>query len=79
MERYEVQLQVYVERIVNLTTFIEVMEMDPDSYSELQIEEVKIKIKQVEALIVELQASIQITSTALITIQQQVTHTQPSV
>lgn len=73
VEIYEVKLKVYIAKITNLTVLIELMEDDPDSYSELQIEEVKIKIKQVEALIVELQASIQITSTVLITIREQVT------
>uniref|UniRef100_A0A8C2F143 Si:ch211-173a9.6 n=1 Tax=Cyprinus carpio TaxID=7962 RepID=A0A8C2F143_CYPCA len=62
VEIYEVKLKVYVAKIMNLTVLIELMEDDPDSYSELHIEEVKIKIKQVEALIVELRASIQTTS-----------------
>ncbi|XP_016328790.1 olfactomedin-4 [Sinocyclocheilus anshuiensis] len=72
VEIYEVKLKVYVAKIMNLTVLIELMEDDPDSYSELHIEEVKIKIKQVEALIVELQASIQTTSAVLISIRKQI-------
>ncbi|KAK2878284.1 hypothetical protein Q8A67_019075 [Cirrhinus molitorella] len=72
VETYEVKLQIYIAKIKNLTVLIEQMEHDPDSYNELQLEEVKIKIKQVEALIVELKASIQISSTVLISIREQI-------
>ncbi|XP_067310848.1 olfactomedin-4 [Pseudorasbora parva] len=72
VETYEVKLNIYIAKITNLTVLIKLMEDDPDSYSELHLEEVKIKIKQVEALIVELQASIQTTSTVLITIREQI-------
>lgn len=64
-------------KITNLTVLIKLMENNPDSYSELHLEEVKIKIMQVEALIVELQASIQTTSAVLITIREQVTLSEP--
>ncbi len=77
VEIFEVKLKVYIAKITNLTVLIELMEDDPDSYSELQIEEVKIKIKQVEALIVELQASIQTSSTVLISIRGQVKLSEP--
>lgn len=77
VEIYEVKLKVYVAKIMNLTVLIELMEDDPDSYSELHIEEVKIKIKQVEALIVELRASIQTTSAVLISIRKQVKLYEP--
>ncbi|KAK9959318.1 hypothetical protein ABG768_009448 [Culter alburnus] len=72
VETYEIKLNIYIAKITNLTLLIKLMEDDPDSYSELQLEEVKIKIKQVEALIVELQASIQSTSAVLITIREQI-------
>ncbi|KAL1258443.1 hypothetical protein QQF64_011687 [Cirrhinus molitorella] len=72
VETYELKLQIYIAKITNLTVLIEQMEHDPDSYNELQLEEVKIKIKQVEALIVELKASIQISSTVLISIREQI-------
>lgn len=72
-----VKLNIYITKITNLTLLIKLMEDDPDSYSELQLEEVKIKIKQVEALIVELQASMQTTSNVLLTIREQVTLSEP--
>ncbi|KAK2878286.1 hypothetical protein Q8A67_019077 [Cirrhinus molitorella] len=72
VEMYEVKLQIYIAKITNLTVLIELMEHDPDAYNELQLEEVKIKIKQVEALIVELKASIQTSSTVLISIREQI-------
>ncbi|XP_052000923.1 olfactomedin-4 [Xyrauchen texanus] len=72
VEMYESKLQVYTAKIMNLTVLIELMEGDPDSYNEFHMEEVKIKIKQVEALIVELQLSIQTTSSVLVSIRQQV-------
>nr|XP_021323184.1 olfactomedin-4 [Danio rerio] len=72
VEVYEVKLQVYIAKMKNLTVLIELMEDDPDSYNELHLEEVKIQIKQVEALIVELQASIKASSSVLISIRTQV-------
>jgi len=73
VETYEVKLSIYIAKITNLTVLIKLMENNPDSYSELHLEEVKIKIMQVEALIVELQASLQTTTAVLITIREQVT------
>lgn len=69
---FESKLSVYTEKIVNLTALITIMEQDPDSYTQVQIEEVKIVIKQVEALIVELQASIQTSTEVLISIRKEV-------
>jgi len=77
VETYEVKLSIYIAKITNLTVLIKLMENNPDSYSELHLEEVKIKIVQVEALIVELQASLQTTSAVLITIREQVTLSEP--
>uniref|UniRef100_A0AAR2JGB9 Olfactomedin-like domain-containing protein n=1 Tax=Pygocentrus nattereri TaxID=42514 RepID=A0AAR2JGB9_PYGNA len=74
VEMFESKLTIYMEKVVNLTVLIKIMEDDPDSYSELYIQEVKIQIKQVEALILELQASIQTSYTVLITIHKEVTH-----
>uniref|UniRef100_A0A3B1IR98 Olfactomedin 4, tandem duplicate 1 n=1 Tax=Astyanax mexicanus TaxID=7994 RepID=A0A3B1IR98_ASTMX len=73
VDMYESKLTIYMERVANLTVVIEMMEDDPDSYSELYIQEVKIQIKQVEALILELQASIQTSSAVLITIRKEIT------
>ncbi|GAA6096953.1 olfactomedin-4 [Tachysurus ichikawai] len=73
IELFESKLTVYVEKIVNLTLLIGIMEKDPESYTEVQIQEVKIQIKQIEALIVELKASIEISSTVLVSIQKEIT------
>uniref|UniRef100_A0A3B1JSQ3 Olfactomedin 4 n=1 Tax=Astyanax mexicanus TaxID=7994 RepID=A0A3B1JSQ3_ASTMX len=73
VDMYESKLTIYMEKVVNLTLVIKMMEDDPDSYSELYIQEVKIQIKQVEALILELQASIQTSSSVLITIRKEIT------
>lgn len=59
-------------KIANLTVLVGIMENDPDSYTEVHIQEVKIQIKQIEALIVELQASIEISSQVLVSIRQEV-------
>lgn len=72
---FEIRLTIYVEKIMNLTVLTGIMENDPDSYTEVQIQEVKIQIKQIEALIVELQASIEISSTVLVSIRKEVKHT----
>uniref|UniRef100_A0A4W5QGA0 Olfactomedin 4, tandem duplicate 1 n=1 Tax=Hucho hucho TaxID=62062 RepID=A0A4W5QGA0_9TELE len=43
-------LTVYAERIVNLTVLVVLMEKNPDAYSEAYMQEVKVQIKQLEAL-----------------------------
>ncbi|XP_053489097.1 olfactomedin-4 [Ictalurus furcatus] len=73
IEMFEIRLTIYVEKIMNLTVLTGIMENDPDSYTEVQIQEVKIQIKQIEALIVELQASIEISSTVLVSIRKELT------
>ncbi|MCI4382459.1 hypothetical protein PGIGA_G00015260 [Pangasianodon gigas] len=73
IEMFEIKLTIYMEKIMNLTVLIGIMENDPDSYTEVQIQEVKIQIKQIEALIVELQASIEISSTVLVSIRKEIT------
>lgn len=50
----------YAEKIIKLTVEIEKMEADPDDYNDADLEDVKIEIKQVEALIKELQLSISV-------------------
>ncbi|KAB5562097.1 hypothetical protein PHYPO_G00014100 [Pangasianodon hypophthalmus] len=72
IEMFEIKLTIYMEKIMNLTVLIGIMENDPDSYTEVQIQEVKIQIKQIEALIVELQASIEISSTVLVSIRKEI-------
>ncbi|XP_030620589.1 olfactomedin-4 [Chanos chanos] len=72
IEMFVSKITIYVEKIVNLTVQIGLMEKDPDSYTELHIQEVKISIKQMEALIVELQGSIQTSSSVLISIHEEI-------
>ncbi|KAI4872459.1 hypothetical protein NFI96_021053 [Prochilodus magdalenae] len=73
LEMFESKLTIYMEKVVNLTVLIKIMEEDPDSYSELEIQEVKIQIKQAEALILELQQSVQMSSSVLVTIREEIT------
>lgn len=72
IEMFESKLTIYMEKIVNLTVLSGIMENDPDSYTEVHMQEVKIEIKQIEALIVELWASIEISSTVLVRIRKEV-------
>lgn len=58
LEDYETKLTAYSERIIKLTAEIEIMEKKPDAYNDADMDEMKVKIKQVEALIKELQLSI---------------------
>uniref|UniRef100_A0A0E9P6G4 Uncharacterized protein n=1 Tax=Anguilla anguilla TaxID=7936 RepID=A0A0E9P6G4_ANGAN len=70
---YESKLAIYVEKIVNLTVQIELMEKD--SYNELQIQKLKIEIAQVKVLITELQGSIQVSASSLKIISQEISST----
>ncbi|XP_029900771.1 olfactomedin-4 [Myripristis murdjan] len=72
LESYETKLTSYAERIVNLTVEIERMEKNPGSYNNAHTEDVKIEIKQVEALIVELQSSIQGSTTVFESLHEQI-------
>ncbi|KAK0151443.1 Olfactomedin-4 [Merluccius polli] len=58
METYETQIMAYTAKIVNLTGEIEKMEKDPEAFNEAYTESIKVQIKQVEALVVELQSSV---------------------
>uniref|UniRef100_I3KWE7 Olfactomedin 4, tandem duplicate 1 n=1 Tax=Oreochromis niloticus TaxID=8128 RepID=I3KWE7_ORENI len=55
---YEIKVTEYAEKILKVTAEIEKMEENPDGYSESERNEIKIEIKQVEALIIDLQLSI---------------------
>ncbi|CAL8286429.1 unnamed protein product [Lota lota] len=59
METYENKIPAYVVKIANLTMEIEKMENDPEAVNETSTESMKIQIKQAEALVVELQSSVQ--------------------
>ncbi|CAL8272506.1 unnamed protein product [Merluccius merluccius] len=58
METYETQIMAYTAKIVNLTGEIKKMEKDPEAFNEAYTESIKVQIKQVEALVVELQSSV---------------------
>ena len=59
METYEKQITAYTVKIVNLTMEVDKMEGDPEAVNETHTESMKIQIKQVEALVVELQSLVQ--------------------
>uniref|UniRef100_A0A673BDR9 Olfactomedin-4-like n=1 Tax=Sphaeramia orbicularis TaxID=375764 RepID=A0A673BDR9_9TELE len=63
----------YAEKIVKLTAEIEKMEKNPDAYNDADIDDVKVEIKQVEALIKELQISIQGSTTVFESLRVQIT------
>ncbi|KAM4625892.1 uncharacterized protein ACJ7VT_004192 [Polymixia lowei] len=73
LETYEIKMTAYAEKIVNLTGEIEKIEKDPDSFNEAHIEDVKVEIKQVEALIIELQSSVQGSTTVFESMRVQIT------
>lgn len=58
MEEHETKMTTYAEKIVRLTVEIEKVEKNPDAYDDADIDEIKVEIKQVEALVAELQLSI---------------------
>lgn len=74
LEDYEVKLTAYAEKIIKLTAEIEKMEKNPDTYDDTDLDELKIEIKQVEALIKELQLSISGSTTVFGSLRVQVSH-----
>lgn len=75
LEEYETKMTVYAEKIIKLTVEIEKMEKNPDNYNEADMDEMKVEIKQVEALIKELQISITSTTTVFESLHAQVSPT----
>ncbi|KAM9341269.1 olfactomedin-4 [Symphorus nematophorus] len=73
LEDYETKLTEYAEKIIQLTVEIEKMEKNPDDYNDADIEEIKVQIKQVEALIKELQLSINGSNTVFKSLRVQIT------
>ncbi|KAM3911998.1 olfactomedin-4-like [Leptodactylus fuscus] len=57
IHHYESTLIIYMERLVNLTKRVEVMEMGGFSYTELDFELVKLEIREMESLILQLKSS----------------------
>lgn len=72
LEEYETKVTAYAEKIIKLTAEIEKMEKDPDAYNDADIDEIKVEIKQVEALIKELQLSIRGSTTVFESLRVQV-------
>lgn len=72
LEEYETKLTAYAEKIIKLTAEIEKMEKNPDAYNDVDIDEIKVEIKQVEALIKELQLSIRGSTTVFESLHVQV-------
>lgn len=75
LEEYETKLTAYAEKIVKLTVKIEKMEKNPDDYNDADIEEIKVEIKQVEALIKELQLSMNTSTSVFESLRVQVSTT----
>ncbi|XP_026162699.1 olfactomedin-4 [Mastacembelus armatus] len=73
LEEYETKLTTYAEKIIKLTLTIDKMEENPDDYNDAEIEDIKVEIKQVEALIKELQLSINGSTTVFESLRVQVT------
>ncbi|XP_053700607.1 olfactomedin-4 [Synchiropus splendidus] len=73
VEEYETKMASYAEKIKKLTERIEGMEDSPHGYDGGDFEEVRVEIKQVEALVGELQLSINTTGVSLESIRAQVT------
>ncbi|KAG8013658.1 Olfactomedin, partial [Nibea albiflora] len=73
LEEYETKLTAYAEKIIKLTVEVEKIEKNPDDYNEADMDEVKVEIKQVEALIKELQTSITGTTTVFESLHVQIT------
>lgn len=72
MEDYETKITTYAAKIVKLTSDIEKMEKDPDSYNDADLDDKRVEIKQVEALIKELQSSISGSKTVFETLRTEV-------
>lgn len=64
----------YAEKIIRLTVEIEKMEKKPDAFNDSHIDEIKVKIKQVEALIAELQLSIEGSTAVFESLRVEVNH-----
>lgn len=58
MEDYETKITNYAEKIIKLTADIEKMEKNPDSYNDADLDDKRVEIKQLEALVKELQGSV---------------------
>lgn len=65
-------MTIYAERIIKLTADVEKMEKNPDSYNDAALDDKKVEIKQMEALVKELRASISGSKTVFESLRLQV-------
>ncbi|XP_072313545.1 olfactomedin-4 [Eucyclogobius newberryi] len=73
LEEFEMKMTAYANRIAQLTVKVSLMEKNPDDYNDADLEEIKVEIKQVEALIEELQLSIKTSATVYESLRVQIT------
>lgn len=73
LEEYDIKMTAYAEKIVKLTGKVEVIEKNPDDFNDADLEEIKVEIKQVEALIEELQVSIKGSTTVFESLRIEIT------
>lgn len=57
VKEYVQLISVYEKKLLNLTVRIEIMEKDTISYTELDFELIKLEVKEMEKLIIELKGS----------------------
>ncbi|XP_069799487.1 olfactomedin-4-like isoform X2 [Dendropsophus ebraccatus] len=72
IHHYESTLIIYMERLVELTKRVEEMEMGGSSYTELDFELLKLEIKEMEALILQLKSSMTSTNIVVETLYVQI-------
>lgn len=58
MREYVQLISIYEKKLSNLTVRIEIMEKDTISYTELDFELIKIEVKEMERLIIQLKGSV---------------------
>ncbi|XP_069799488.1 olfactomedin-4-like [Dendropsophus ebraccatus] len=72
IHHYESTLIIYMERLVQLTKRVEEMEVGGSSYTELDFELLKLEIKEMEALILQLKLSMNSTNSVVETLYVQI-------
>ncbi|XP_056397329.1 olfactomedin-4-like [Hyla sarda] len=72
IHHYESTLIIYMERLVELTKRVEIMETGSVTYTELEFELVKLEIKEMEALILQLKSSMNSTNVEVETLYLQI-------
>ncbi|XP_037097571.1 olfactomedin [Syngnathus acus] len=73
IEEYESKMSQYAEKILGLTREIELLEKDPDGHSDATLEDLEVKIEQVEALIEELKLSFRSSTAFFQSLREEIT------